>query len=29
MRTLSAGLLFIVGQYEIRWGQLSAGAVKG
>jgi multiple sugar transport system permease protein len=27
MRTLSAGLLFMVGQYEIQWGQLSAGVV--
>lgn len=25
MRTLSAGLLYMVGQYEIQWGQLSAG----
>jgi ABC-type glycerol-3-phosphate transport system permease component len=25
MRTLSAGLLFMVGQYGIQWGQLSAG----
>jgi multiple sugar transport system permease protein len=27
MRTLSAGLLFMVGQYEIQWGQLSAGVI--
>lgn len=27
MRTLSAGLLFMVGQYEIQWGQLSAGVM--
>jgi ABC-type glycerol-3-phosphate transport system permease component len=27
MRTLSAGLLYMVGQYEIQWGQLSAGVV--
>src|SRR2546425_3543700 len=27
MRTLSAGLLFMVGQYEIQWGQLSAGGM--
>ena len=27
MRTLSAGLLFMVGQYEIQWGELSAGVV--
>src|SRR3989449_3149503 len=25
--TLSAGLLFMVGQYEIQWGQLSAGVM--
>jgi ABC-type sugar transport system permease subunit len=25
--TLSAGLLFMVGQYEIQWGQLSAGVI--
>jgi len=27
MRTLSAGLLYMVGQYEIQWGQLSAGVI--
>lgn len=27
MRTLSAGLLYMVGQYEIQWGQLSAGVM--
>src|SRR6266542_2381774 len=27
MRTLSAGLPFMVGQYEIQWGQLSAGVI--
>jgi len=27
MRTLSAGLLLMVGQYEIQWGQLSAGVI--
>jgi multiple sugar transport system permease protein len=27
MRTLSAGLLYIVGQYEVQWGQLSAGVI--
>jgi ABC-type glycerol-3-phosphate transport system permease component len=27
MRTLSAGLLFMVGQYEIQWGPLSAGVM--
>ena len=27
MRTLSSGLLFMVGQYEIQWGQLSAGVI--
>ena len=27
MRTLSAGLLFMVGQYEIQWGQLSTGVI--
>ena len=27
MRTLLAGLLFMVGQYEIQWGQLSAGVI--
>jgi multiple sugar transport system permease protein len=27
MRTLSDGLLFMVGQYEIQWGQLSAGVI--
>jgi len=27
MRTLSAGLIFMVGQYEIQWGQLSAGVI--
>jgi len=25
MRTLSAGLIYMVGQYEVQWGQLSAG----
>ncbi len=27
MRTLSAGLLYVVGQYEVQWGQLSAGVI--
>jgi multiple sugar transport system permease protein len=27
MRTLSAGLLYMVGQYEVQWGQLSAGVI--
>jgi multiple sugar transport system permease protein len=27
MRTLSAGLLYMVGQYEIQWGQLGAGVI--
>ncbi len=27
MRTLSAGLLYMVGQYEIQWGQLGAGVM--
>ncbi len=27
MRTLSAGLQYMVGQYEIQWGQLSAGVI--
>jgi multiple sugar transport system permease protein len=27
MRTLSAGLLYMVGQYEIQWGPLSAGVI--
>lgn len=27
MRTLSAGLLYMAGQYEVQWGQLSAGVV--
>jgi multiple sugar transport system permease protein len=27
MRTLSAGLFFMVGQYEIQWGQRSAGVI--
>lgn len=27
MRTLSAGLLYMVGQYEIQWGELSAGVI--
>jgi multiple sugar transport system permease protein len=27
MRTLSAGLQYMIGQYEIQWGQLSAGVV--
>jgi multiple sugar transport system permease protein len=27
MRTLSAGFLYMVGQYEIQWGQLSAGVI--
>jgi multiple sugar transport system permease protein len=25
MRTMSAGLLYMVGQYVVQWGQLSAG----
>ena len=27
MRTLSAGLLYMAGQYEVQWGQLSAGVM--
>jgi len=27
MRTLSAGLLYMAGQYEVQWGQLSAGVI--
>jgi multiple sugar transport system permease protein len=27
MRTLSAGLLYMAGQYEVQWGQLCAGVV--
>ena len=27
MRTLSAGLLYMVGQYEVQWGPLSAGVI--
>jgi multiple sugar transport system permease protein len=27
MRTLSAGLLYMVGQYEVQWGALSAGVI--
>jgi multiple sugar transport system permease protein len=27
MRTLSSGLLYMAGQYEVQWGQLSAGVM--
>jgi ABC-type maltose transport system permease subunit len=29
MRTLSAGLLYMVGQFEIQGGRLSAGVIIG
>src|SRR5437762_12333296 len=28
MRTLSAGLLFMVGQYEVQWGRVAGGGVS-